>query len=261
MPNTRKQVWWVMTLLSLCIGCAAGEQTTADDFTRGSGPSNGSISTPSAGTEPTSESNTEACGNHTDCSRGERCDFTFGICISNQEMSSDSNDAFVLRPRDMGVTPPMENQDANVEDATGACSTRTDTRTIQGGIVCLSDCDDAYEAASERCEQTPSRIADCLAEASQTRDRCKLACQDLRSLIVDCATGCVQSNDVAQCGLDCFGEGVALSEDCVICFENTFECTGQFCEGLCLNGGITCADCIEQNCGSTFQQCSGIPLP
>ena len=243
-----------MVLLSaVIVGCASGEETV--EFSVGTGTQNGTgTGTPVGGNAQTVYPN---CQNDANCYTGEMCDPARGICVAaaDQMVGSSSN---VDGATDMGVGGPSQ-IDAGVINGGNGCSNPGDIAIFQVGVVCIDGCEEGYTNAEAMCQQTPARVADCLAEAARNRDSCLGLCNGVPKQVGECVGQCTDLSTVETCGLDCLRQKFRVSTDCENCLSGVIECGGNICQSLCLNGaGAECTDCLTNSCGQSFSTCAGI---
>ena len=246
--------------ISLLILTACGETKSVNtsDFTRGEAmevESNNPNITPISGSQSNgSNTMTSNCETSTDCEEAEECDPEIFQCIPIP-----TNDE---RPEN-GDREPSESQDAGThQDLNDGCSSTQDIQRFQGELVCKEGCDDTLNAATERCQQTPSRIADCLAEAAQVNQECQAGCPNLVRLISNCLSGCTASGNSSLCGVMCVKQSVSFSAACFACIENSINCSADRCQASCfINDSSVCEACIYSSCEQEFQDCAGIALP
>ena len=73
-----------------------------------------------------------------------------------------------------------------------------------------------------------------------------------------CGPGCVLNG--TQCTVDCMTEAIDISESCAGCYAEMVSCSATNCAMSCFvdSEGEECRTCVEQNCGASFEACTGI---
>ena len=73
-----------------------------------------------------------------------------------------------------------------------------------------------------------------------------------------CGPGCVLNG--TQCTVDCMTEAIDISESCAGCYAEMVSCSATNCAMSCFvdSEGEECRTCVEQNCGASFETCTGI---
>lgn len=237
---------------AVVIGCASGEETTPE-FSMGTGTQNGT-GTPVGGNAQAVYPN---CQNDANCYAGEICDSARGICVAaTNQMGGSSPNAG--DGKDMGVGGPSQ-VDAAAPSGGNGCSNPGDIAIFQVGVVCVDGCEEGYTNAEAMCQQTPARIADCLAEAARNRDNCLGLCNGVPKRVGACVGQCSDLSTIETCGLDCLRQSFRVSAGCESCLSDVIQCGGNICQSLCLNGaGAECTDCLTNSCGQSFSTCAGI---
>ena len=253
-----------LSALLLCGACATGDEVRSDDFTQGM-PTENQGNAPM--TPPTSGSGGQeqtpiypACRTTADCFANEICDANSATCVDPMQTNQNNQvDAGVGTPSnlDMGsATPPPPSASNN------GCTSTPDIQIFQTAVVCTDGCEADYEAESQRCQQTPSRLADCLASAAQANNECTNNCPDLSRSMTACLGVCLNDANVGTCGRGCFAQPFGLSVTCHDCFASVFECGANFCRAVCIDDSSgECETCLQSSCGPAFEQCAGLALP
>ena len=252
--HKRFMIWSV-----LCLACATADEEPTN-YTMGNGTANGG-GAPVAGGQPVYPN----CTGDVYCYQNERCDLNQGLCVPAQ--NSTATEPNGSTPNN-GETPPLDQGVSMLVDAgghagqTGACRTPSDIAFFQSELLCTEACEDAYELAESRCQMTPSRIADCLATASQEQNECQGLCTPISGSVAICLTRCNDLSNISSCGLECLRSTFSFTGDCEACFGSLFECGGTFCQSLCLSGDTDeCSACLSNSCGRDFVGCAGMMLP
>lgn len=254
----------VLTTAILFGACATGDEVTSEDFTEGT-PTQNEGNMPV--TPPTSGSGGQeqtpiypACRSTADCFANEVCDPNSTTCVDPMQTTPGS-------PADAGVAMPgnmdMGSSASNPNPPSGnGCTLTSDVQIFQTALVCTDGCEIDYEAESQRCQQTPSRLADCLAAAAQAKNECNNNCPDLSRSMTACLSVCLNDPNVGTCARDCFTQSFTLSSPCHDCFVGAFECGANFCQAVCSNDSDDeCELCLQSSCGQAFEQCAGLALP
>lgn len=241
---------------TLLIGCASGDDGTAD-YTIGEGTTsaNGGRVQSGGTTEPVYPN----CTGDVYCYANEVCDEASGMCVPSRQNDLPNPD-----------TPERNNEDESsaMADAsvgassTGGCDNATDIAVFQSALICNDGCDETFEREEAQCQQTPSRIADCLASATDRRNTCLSMCADVGGSITSCMTTCNEPSNANECGVICMRSEFGFSAACEACIGAVFECGANFCRSLCLDAiNAECDNCLQTNCAVEFTQCAGIMYP
>mgnify|MGYP001183934637 CR=1 FL=1 len=198
-----------------------------------------------AGGQGGSPGNTQGCMLHSECPDGSLCNAQ-GQCEDIQMGGGG--------PGGMGGGGPQ---------AMNACSDPASQQVINGTMVCQQSCDEMRTSAQQACNQTPARIADCLAEAEQDHTACSESCVDIATALATCGMSCVAANDPRPCVSACLGRSFQLNASCLSCYGEYFGCSFLACGAVCAQGGSIqmCVQCRQDNCGAGFQACAGIAPP
>ncbi|MGB0645698.1 MAG: hypothetical protein ACPGQS_00920 [Bradymonadia bacterium] len=249
----------ILTISVLTLNaCGDTESVSTNDFTRGEAmevENNNPNATPISGNQSNDSSTMgNNCQTATDCDEFQVCDTEIFQCVpipTNGEQIPDAG------------SQSNEDQDTGSNQGLGnGCSSTQDIQFFQGELVCKQGCEDAYSTANEQCQQTPSRIADCLAEAAQLNQECQVGCPGLVRLISNCLSECATNSNDALCGATCVRQGVSFSEVCFACIEHSINCGANRCQTSCFtNDSSVCEACIYASCEQDFEDCAGIPLP
>jgi hypothetical protein len=249
---------------SLALACASGADVTPQDFTQGmptDPPGNNTMMPPTPGAGGQEQTlQYPDCRSTSECFADEVCDPSSASCVDPSNMGQGSSaDAGMNtnQPVDMNTNNPVPNpMPAN------GCSSTPDIQVFQVALVCNDGCADDFEAENARCQQTPSRLVDCLASAAQARNECDANCPDLSRSMTACLGVCLNDADVGNCARVCFAQSFSLTGTCHDCFAAAFECGGNTCQSVCISDtSDECGSCLQSSCGQAFEQCAGIPLP
>ncbi len=225
------------------------------------------------------------CGPFGECLSGYRCEFSSGLCISNDPLTHVGPDGGAAPEGGVGLRDVDERPalDGGVEDcespqsdcdgvcvnlfddpaSCGACG-KVCSVPSHGTAVCASGscgvkCDTGYSACGTRCVDLGSDPAFCgsCTTACDPGERCSSgACAlDCGATLVDCGGACVStSSDPANCG----GCGNACSAPT----HATASCTASACSYDCTLGfslcGGNCLDLMSDglNCGACGRTCT-----
>lgn len=251
---------WRLTFLGfICFACASsGDQDI--NFTQGNGSGSGNAMPTGGQSQPVYPN----CTGDVYCYENEQCDLTRGVCVPADSPNGLQSDASIggnpIDEADQGFMGSEDMVDPSMGD--GACRTPSDVAFFQQELICTETCDETYETAQARCQQTPSRIADCLAEASEERVVCLDMCEGIGSTVTNCLSRCNDLLTVGECGLTCLRLTYGFSDACGGCFVELFECGANFCQSVCVSGeSDTCSGCLANSCGRDFESCAAMMLP
>ena len=244
--------------LLILAACGDTNRVSTNDFTRGEAmevENNNANATPISGNQNShSRAMDNGCQTSSDCDESQACDMDIFQCVP---IPTDGDGI-----ADTAFEPDEEPDAGSGEDIGNGCSSTQDIQFFQGEHVCKQGCDDAYSTETERCQQTPSRIADCLAEASVANQECQAGCPNVIRLMSNCLGQCSTNSDRKLCSVMCVRQGVSLSASCFTCIENRINCSANRCQTSCfINDNSVCEACIYSSCEQEFQDCAGIALP
>ena len=252
-----------LIVVLMALACATGDEVTSQDFTQGMPAENtgNNMMQPPTGTGGQTQTPIyPGCRNTADCFANEVCDPSSALCVdpSNAGQGASADAGMTMnQPADMNTANP----EPNPMPANG-CSASSDVQVFQVALVCTDGCTEAFEAENDRCQQTPSRIVDCLASAAQDEVECTANCPDLSRSMNECLSVCLNDADVGNCGRVCFAQTFSLTGTCHDCFAEAFECGGNFCQNVCIADiSDDCGACLQSSCGQAFEQCAGLTLP
>ncbi len=255
----------VIMTTTLFLACASGEDATTQDYTQGmpteNQGNNNTMTPPPSGNDGQGQTpNYPECVTTANCFANEICDPSTALCIESGSMGQGpSVDSGVGAPNNMDMsasnpgTPPT---------TSNGCASTPDVQIFQTAAVCTDGCEEVYQTENQQCQQTPSRLADCLGAAAQARNECNGNCPDLSRSMTACLSVCLNDGNVGNCGRGCFAQAFNLTATCHECFAGVFECGANFCQALCVDDtSDECGNCLESSCGQAFEQCAGLALP
>ena len=77
-----------------------------------------------------------------------------------------------------------------------------------------------------------------------------------------CQDSCAWQPEKPNCLAECLEEATGLSTECIDCYTGFFDCATAICEADCADGfSPECGQCSMVFCGTSFEACSGTPLP
>ncbi len=267
---------WVLAAVIWVAGCAGGETVDPVDHMGMAGAMIGGCmvdldcglglacdratgqcvqSTPEMGGNTGGSVDSPACSVDADCPPGQWCPAAVRLC----------------RPIDTGggggrigggAGGRMNAGGARPAPVSNACDNGADLDAMDEGATCLATCAETRAAAEERCQLTPSRIIDCVADAAIAEEECQTQCPSLRNYMRQCAARCQNDGARVQCAGECVRDAMGISQSCSECFGPFLDCAVDQCWRLCASGfeRADCEMCTAEHCDAAFESCSGVSI-
>ena len=92
-------------------------------------------------------------------------------------------------------------------------------------------------------------------------DQAVLAQIDAQTMATECGLGCIGDLNPSACATSCLQGQSDLSQGCAGCFGKLVGCIIDNCLTDCISPeSVECTTCTQNQCGPSFEACSGLQL-
>ncbi len=134
--------------------------------------------------------------------------------------------------------------------------------TDEAAVVFDAAVDAAVDAADDAAVDDDAESDGDTQACLNSQDVAVMGATDIWAVVTTCGLDCFIDGRPHACISGCLTASTPLTEGCVECFADLFDCSLINCRDLCVPpggdpGNEECRPCIDSNCRGSFETCSG----